>query len=177
MASVDDLMMHFVCWCVCVCVRQPACQPVILSDRGLPNTLTKILTPVKCINSSRLGRYEALCFPLKPKSKRERSRWASWDCVWSFLDTVCQLSSYTPSDKRQRRNTCPIFAVSPSLSHTQTNAETWLRKQLCCWHCFPCRLRLFSSCQVRLPFDNFPFPHCFACSIFTFLSTLEPQLL
>lgn len=46
--------------------------------------------------NAKLVLQKAPCFPLKPKSKWERNRLESWDCVRSFLDgaffscTFCQ---------------------------------------------------------------------------------------
>lgn len=53
------------------------------------------------------------------------------------------------------------------LSFTHRHSDARLKQQPHRWHCFACLLRLFSPCQVGLPFDNFPFPHRFASSILT----------
>lgn len=117
-----------------------------------------------------LVRQKALCFPLKLKSKQEQNRWASWDCMWSFLDSTCHLSLSRLWQKATEENMLYLLPsplnthmVTSKHSHPQTQPKQRAHR----WHCFACHSRLFSSCQVGLPFDNFLFPHCFASSILT----------
>ncbi len=76
-----------------------------------------------------------------------------------------------------RKHALPL-PLSLSLTHTHTQTLRRQKQQPHHWHCFACHLRLFSPCQVGLPFDNFLFPHCFSSSILTlfcfFVDTRAP---